>query len=587
MNSDPLSLADKPAAYGSSCANCAQSKRKCIVRAAGGPCQRCYQTNKDCKPAKTVRRRGVAKKSAATSQASRLEEKIDSLVSLMKAGGQTGAAVSQVISSAEAASKLGTNQEKYSAPASDDGSRWNGPDGDQTNASTPATTDSVCSPGISDLSSHESEECLNHFRTFKLQYFPFVHIPFDKSAGELRRERPFLWLCIMAISTKSTARQHELGLKIRQIVAQEMVVQSDKSIDLLLGLLTFIGWASYQFHQFHPKPFLSVFTHLATSLVFDLGLNKPVQVTPSTFNLHQSPKHSTPRTMEERRAALGCYLITSIISSFFQRIETFRWTTHLDESLQILDEQKQCVNDEILVQLVRMRLIVEKNRTRQVSLHDASEGTGLADDEAALFSNVKAEIFKSSPNDVILLHLYSNELEIAASSLSLTPCDVNASRQDHLFHALTSINSWFNILLMIPPAGYVSFSFAIFSQVSRCLLALYRLATLDAPNWDKNLVQQTANPLSILNRLVNALEQVPAVVGIDNSNYPNGDLFSRSAQILRSLRPEWESKLGSDDMVPVEPSTHDLNGIQMPDASFFGDDSLYDSWFMELMSCPI
>ena len=46
-----------------------------------------------------------------------------------------------------------------------------------------------------------------------------------------------------------------------------------------------------------------------------------------------------------------------------------------------------------------MRLIVEKNRTRQVSLHDASEGTGLADDEAALFSNVKAEIFKSSPND--------------------------------------------------------------------------------------------------------------------------------------------------------------------------------------------
>ncbi|GAB1210516.1 hypothetical protein APSETT445_009310 [Aspergillus pseudonomiae] len=344
-----------------------------------------------CKPAKTVRRRGVAKKSAATSQASRLEEKIDSLVSLMKAGGQTGAAVSQVISSAEAASKLGTNQEKYSAPASDDGSRWNGPDGDQTNASTPATTDSVCSPGISDLSSHESEECLNHFRTFKLQYFPFVHIPFDKSAGELRRERPFLWLCIMAISTKSTARQHELGLKIRQIVAQEMV-----------------------------------------------------------------------------------------------------------------------------------------------SLHDASEGTGLADDEAALFSNVKAEIFKSSLND-----------------------------------------------------GYVSFSFAIFSQVSRCLLALYRLATLDAPNWDKNLVQQTANPLSILNRLVNALEQVPAVVGIDNSNYPNGDLFSRSAQILRSLRPEWESKLGSDDMVPVEPSTHDLNGIQMPDASFFGDDSLYDSWFMELMSCPI
>lgn len=78
--------------------------------------------------------------------------------------------------------------------------------------------------------------------------------------------------------------------------------------------------ASYQFHQFHPKPFLSVFTHLATSLVFDLGLNNPVQVTPSTFNLHQCPRPSTLRTMEERRAALGCYLMTSMYVEYTPRM---------------------------------------------------------------------------------------------------------------------------------------------------------------------------------------------------------------------------------------------------------------------------
>lgn len=95
---------------------------------------------------------------------------------------------------------------------------------------------------MSGISSLEAEECLNHFRTFKLQYFPFVHIPFEKRAAQLQKERPFLWLCIMAISSKSTARQYELGLKIREKVAQEMIVQADHSIDLLLGLLTFIGW---------------------------------------------------------------------------------------------------------------------------------------------------------------------------------------------------------------------------------------------------------------------------------------------------------------------------------------------------------
>lgn len=206
--------------------------------------------------------------------------------------------------------------------------------------------------------------------------------------------------------------------------------------------LTLSKRASYQFHQFHPKPFLSVFTHLATSLVFDLGLNKPVQVTPSTFNLHQCPRPSTPRTMEERRAALGCYLMTSMyvkyilrtarrvidhlnrISSFLQKIETIRWTTHLDESLQTVGEQKECLNDNILVQLVRMRLIVEKNRTRRASLNDTSEAVGPAEDEAALFLDVKVEILNSSPRDgthpipCLLRHYISPEANSLFSPLT-------------------------------------------------------------------------------------------------------------------------------------------------------------------------
>ena len=236
----------------------------------------------------------------------------------------------------------------------------------------------------------------------------------------------------------------------------------------------------------------------------------------------------------------------------------------MDESLQILNEQKQCANDEILVQLVRMRLIVERNRALWALLNDISGAVGLAEDAAALFSDVKIEIFKSSPKDgthytpyifittfypkltyqpVILLHLYSNELKITVFYLSFISSDIKESRHVHLFEALTSINSWFNIFLMIPPAEDVSFIFAIFSQISRCLLVLYRLARLDAPNWDKSHIQQTANPLSILNRLVNVLEQVPAVVGIDNSSYPNGDLF---LGLPRSFDPFALDGMGSE-----------------------------------------
>ena len=48
------------------------------------------------------------------------------------------------------------------------------------------------------------------------------------------------------------------------------------------------------------------------------------------------------------------------ISSFLQRIDALRWTPHMDECLQMLDERNECPNDRILVQQVRLQLIVEK-----------------------------------------------------------------------------------------------------------------------------------------------------------------------------------------------------------------------------------
>ncbi|KAI4285157.1 MAG: hypothetical protein L6R35_004723 [Caloplaca aegaea] len=64
------------------------------------------------------------------------------------------------------------------------------------------------------------------------------------------------------------------------------------------------------------KPSLSVFTQLAVSLVYDLGLNRPVPrdnpLVALCIQSHNTPMIPTPRTMEERRAVLGCFLITSM-----------------------------------------------------------------------------------------------------------------------------------------------------------------------------------------------------------------------------------------------------------------------------------
>jgi hypothetical protein len=103
------------------------------------------------------------------------------------------------------------------------------------------TTDAVL-----DLSIAEADACLATFRSFAFGYFPFIEFSPHTSAQQLQEERPFLWLNIVAITAQSSSRQQRLGALIRQHVAQNMVIETERSIDLLLGLLAFLAWCVFK-----------------------------------------------------------------------------------------------------------------------------------------------------------------------------------------------------------------------------------------------------------------------------------------------------------------------------------------------------
>lgn len=588
-----------PAPYGHACANCALSKCKCIIHQAGGPCERCRRINKECRPAETVRRRNPRK--PAVSKTTRLEKKLDDLVSLIKSGAQSG-----IVSTSHA-----------TTPVDDDST----PSGVETNISghdrserilvssnsneycrhtlqalTPATDDyldnsySLPSSIFHEISGEpspvEAEEYLTHFQTHKSKFLPFVNIPSTINAKQLRQEQPFLWFCIMAVSSQSTAQQQLWGSKIRQTVAQQMVVQSVRNVDLLLGLLTFLGWANY---HISTGPFLALFAQLTISLVFDLGLNKPVpkDILPGPCE-DKYPRRSTPRTMEERRAVLGCFLVTSIISSFVQKSDALRWTSHMNECLQILDENKECPTDRILVQQVRLQILIEK-----MVLGGLNDGVWEHSKELPLLyveniysevQDLKHELLAQPQIDVaILLHLHSVELEITLSPIFTHTTQVTNQQRKFFDASLASINSWFELFFTISPAAYTGLSFSIFSQLFRCVVTLYRLKTVDARIWDYESIQNLGDPLLILDRVVNNLEQVAALAGLDNSGSHEKDVFYRSAQTFRSLRPGWEAKFSKNDL-PTFSTPQNVDETFPPDAitlEFFDND-----WLMDLLVPP-
>ena len=197
--------------------------------------------NKECRPSVAIRRRKPRK--PAVSKPAQIEENVDDLVSLLKSGMQS--------------------EVHGNAVRVDDGT----PPSSHYEGGLVTSVSSDCLPNVpvvplgkivaagpssTDFESIlydaarpspvVAEECLASFHAYKSKYFPFVYIPPTTTALQLRQERPFLWLCIMTIASRSTSQQQVLGNKIRDTLAQEMLLKSEQSIDLLLGLLAYIGW---------------------------------------------------------------------------------------------------------------------------------------------------------------------------------------------------------------------------------------------------------------------------------------------------------------------------------------------------------
>lgn len=191
------------------------------------------------------------------SKTAQLEEKLDGLVSLFKAGGQPSMIATDIHELATGVDATATGihataatSDQYSSIRTNTTTASHGPtegpvDGISNNSllyPTVSTGNTISTLGAAEPSPIEAEECLTVFNTTQLHYFPFVYIPPTTTAQQLRQERPFLWLCIMAITSRSTSQQQALDTKIKHTLMQRMLFEFERNVDLLLGLLAYIGW---------------------------------------------------------------------------------------------------------------------------------------------------------------------------------------------------------------------------------------------------------------------------------------------------------------------------------------------------------
>jgi hypothetical protein len=133
--------------------------------------------------------------------------------------------------------------------------------------------------------------------------------------------------------------------------------------------------------------------------------------------------------------------------------------------------------------------------------------------------------------------MYCAILTINETAFDDTPINMSASSFQHLecLHScLESIKSWFDIFLEIQSADYVGLSFSIISQLIHCLIALYKLSTLDDPAWDKDAVRKRIDVLSILDQFI---YNITSLDGSESS--ASETIFSKVANKFSSIRFVW------------------------------------------------
>jgi hypothetical protein len=180
-----------------------------------------------------------------------------------------------------------------------------------SSAPTGLTCTCISTADMEDLVPVESDETLlSIYRNQLSSPLPFVIVPAGTTPRQLQATRPFLMKVIrMVASVRHLRLVRGQSRAIMEHISNAILMRSERSLDLLQGILVFLG--SYHYHCMAHAQFNNLI-RLAVSLVEDIDL--------STCPKSQQRRSQLPlvraeepvfRTNEEKRALLGVWYMSS------------------------------------------------------------------------------------------------------------------------------------------------------------------------------------------------------------------------------------------------------------------------------------
>ncbi|KKP03827.1 hypothetical protein THAR02_04098 [Trichoderma harzianum] len=221
---------------------------------------------------------------------------------------------------------------------------------------SPTARQDVVAKGF--LTTDEAKQLLADFAAVSEEFSP-VLLPPEASLDYLRLERPCLLLAILA----ACARDHlqaRLEIEFRKMLADRVIMNAEKNLDLLQGLLVYLTWNHLYFNP--AKEQIYQLSQMAITMAAELKLPPDDSVKDiliqqrGTFDKYGQYYF----IIEKMRTFVACYYVDSCISLAMRKPTHFKYCRTVADCCILLPYVSLTAYDKILSCFVQLQGLAEE-----------------------------------------------------------------------------------------------------------------------------------------------------------------------------------------------------------------------------------
>ncbi|KFY07873.1 hypothetical protein V492_06757 [Pseudogymnoascus sp. VKM F-4246] len=394
------------------------------------------------------------------------------------------------------------------------------------------------------------------------EYSPFVVIPEGSTTESLRQDQPFLLHAVITVSSRDCPDlQSTLERSLRERLLKTVMVEGEKSIDMLQALFVYLTWE----HFFHvpKKRLFNQLLHVAISMCIDMGLDLgPCEATARKTGLqldHHCLAGGKPDdryfSRATRRVYIGCYYLSSSSAWVWRQPNNMHYTEYMMQCAQSLSEDPEYETDSLILPLLQIqRLGDEFNDLLLPANLDYSSSSSLEQARMHMrtFREKRDEVLPNEISDCLPLSLASHLSALHVYEMGILSKNMvnkekldgeNATsmstRLDVMMACLDSARSYVETFLSFSLSEYPKLAVPQWWGLIGSIYILYVLSigTPQLPLWDVCIARDKVKLEIYLDLLCYRMQSITG----STMEAPAGrDLFSLMGPIFENVKASYE-----------------------------------------------